>query len=277
VSELKRNKKYAFTLIELLVVIAIIGILAAILLPVLGKSKSRARKAQCINNQKQLITGWFSWATENDGELVQTHIYFRPLGDYGNRQIKNPNHWVCGDMMRDNRDFYLPGDGGNMNYPINTYGITRTAFFQHVGDAKVYKCPSDTSMWRGKPRVRTYSANGFMGGYDVYNGNRGKVFYHDGEIDTPSTRWVFIEEHKASIGDGLFAVDYSGRFGLADAPAVYHRDTYNLTFADGHAEQVKFQDERTRNWNGNRSPANCLGPLNKDWAYLKQVSTFLFP
>ncbi|MDD3925480.1 MAG: DUF1559 domain-containing protein [bacterium] len=49
-----KSTRYGFTLIELLVVIAIIAILSAILFPVFGKAREKARQTTCTSNLKQL-------------------------------------------------------------------------------------------------------------------------------------------------------------------------------------------------------------------------------
>jgi len=81
------NKKMpgqgGFTLVELLVVIAIIAILAALLLPVLSSAKEKGKRAQCMNNLKQIGVGSLVYVGDNNDK-------FLPAAVNGGWGIQNP-------------------------------------------------------------------------------------------------------------------------------------------------------------------------------------------
>ncbi len=58
-----------FTLVELLTVIAIVGVLVAIIIPVVGSVKKSARQTQSLSNVKMLGQGILIHANDNKGRL----------------------------------------------------------------------------------------------------------------------------------------------------------------------------------------------------------------
>lgn len=122
----------AFTLVELLVVIAIIAILAALLLPALGRAKESARATVCLGNLHQVGLALQMYVAENNNKLP-----------------------VMRDVSTD------PAVAAT-----NTFPAINTVLAAQLGNTNVLRCPSDRAGFFERTGS-SYSWNSLLNGEDA--------------------------------------------------------------------------------------------------------------
>ena len=193
-----------FTLIELLIVVAIIAILAGMLLPALNAARQKAQTISCLNQQKQIVLGFISYAND---------FHSWSIGSYLTQSGSNV-HYIRFLTKAPSAKDEAENPGCYLGYIEVKYGSQKG----------ILLCPG--AIWRGSVQN---NYKGYRCNYAVCNFNgdanatRTLGLVRVDSIKKPSSRgW---------IGDSWTPDDFFvSRHGK--------NTIINLAFIDGHAENV---------------------------------------
>ncbi len=208
-----RRRRAAFTLIELLVVVAIIAIIAAMLLPALGKAREKARIALCVNNAGQMAMALTLYADDHE-----THL---PVAG-------QPVIGAC------------PGNG---SWCAPTW--RGTLYGMYLPEVKLFSCPLNPSNTRGEGSLAgaynlplSYMCNGRF----TLNAAGSAPMWHTGQPPLASAR----DPHQLILlGEGGWDVDpsYLANFTQPGRWFWTHSDVKSAyVFADSHVERLRPTD-----------------------------------
>ncbi len=221
-------RRGAFTLIELLTVIAIIGILAAILIPVVGAVRESARASQCTSNMRQIGQGLLMYVSDNDGFAPpgRDDLRHEAAGGGGATSLASTYFYVVWPYVYDSLS--------TLRVPDNT--VTSNSAVENV-----FHCPTRFNSF---PDARSAPASMFVSGSAE---NFASARYHYAlntmaaidrnarlptpvdQMNAPSRTVAIVEDYYWYANESF----YFNRFGV-----LPHNETANFLFFDGHVERL---------------------------------------
>jgi prepilin-type N-terminal cleavage/methylation domain-containing protein/prepilin-type processing-associated H-X9-DG protein len=211
----------AFTLVELLAVIAIIGILSAILIPVIGKVRENSYSVRCSSNYRTI----YSWLTVYAGE---------------------------------NKGVYPAAYGPSPRYPNSTQYWTELQFYMDSSrsanvsaeagtDLRFWYCPAAVKTYPEEPH-RVYPINCY--GRAQASGIRPVA------CSMPA-RTLLLADGSHNVGGSSLAYFRDSQGSASESPAkvleARHLGKVNGLFLDGHIVSFALTDPQLDTWITNLS------------------------
>jgi len=252
----KARRHRAFTLIELLVVIAIIAILAAMLLPALSRAKQKAKRANCLSNQRQWCVAAHVYTVDNIDGLPRDgmgHNGSYAPGDVWNGEqtgtADDPHAWfnlLPPNVAERTLQSYKSDPGGNMPAKMPFPG----------GRGKIWHCPSATMSVAEAATISGGGAEGFFSYVMNIDLKRGQPGYANSDAYSypamPKMSGIPNPSYTVLIFDCVFnpnteVVNGSPQFNSVNPAnrwrsfAARHELGGLVSFVDCHAEYFKVQ------------------------------------
>lgn len=197
----------AFALVEMLAVVAVIGVLAAVIVPVLGKIRESTERLQCVNNLRQIAGGLTAYVSENDGLL--------PAQSSVNGWPNQNTTWGYAIWP------YVHGDMEGFSFPDNDLQLSVTGRNRN----NVFCCPKAArGVWVG---VEGGAVSPSHFSYGLNNGAHQMTLRMPFLSAASASQTALVLESSTPRGD------YYSFFANGTVP---HAKRTNVLFFDGHVE-----------------------------------------